>query len=526
MLRVVGAAVVSAAAIGAVSVAPVSAADRLRADGKPRVASSRTASLWADRARAAEADAPGLFSASDALQVRSAPDGSRILSTTSGKRVLLRGANVNGLVDYGGAHGAVAVTAPDGDQARALGLNVVRLAVSWSRIQPAPNTIDQAYLAQVKSAARVFADRGIYVLIDMHQDRYAAGLGQPSLTESDGAPRWAIDAQGASCDLLLGTLGGNATYYTTACAAKAAEGLFQNRTVAGRPLQDSYGDAVAAVAGVGATLGPAFAGVELYNEPRSTDPSQSDAWLAPQLWPFYDRLIKRLRGAGMTAPIWFDSPGEAASRFNADDDLVYAPHVYTDVFGGFPNDGTPSRLSAAYDDVQRKARAFRAAPVVGEYPGARGGIWESYRQNGMRSQDRTLVGSIVWILKQHPTKDYGWGILQPSGALQPDGQAAFDLGRPRLVDSAPGVVSQAFDGTTLTVVTRGAGDVELWNGMAQGGLASRGRAAQLTVDGALPTAAMTVRAGSVATTVPGATFGGQRLRVTLPAGEHTLRLRP
>ncbi|WP_157260780.1 glycoside hydrolase family 5 protein [Patulibacter minatonensis] len=521
-----GAAVLTAALGGALLAPTAGAAPRLKTDGKPRAGSSKTGAVWAERARAAAGDVPGPFVASDALKVAAAPDGSRMLETASGRRVLLRGANVNGLVDYGGVHGAVGITSVDGEQARAVGLNVVRLAVSWSRIMPAPNSVDQAYVEQVRSAARVFADRGIYVLIDMHQDRYAANLGQPTATESDGAPRWAVDTQGASCDFAASTLMGYASYYTTACAAKAAEGLFQNRTVAGRPLQDAYGDAVTAMAGVGKTLGPAFAGIELYNEPRSEDPSLPDAWVSRELWPMYTKLIGRLRGAGMQAPIWFDSVGALASRFSDDGNLVYAPHLYTDVFGRFPDDGTAERQRTDYAKEVARARTFGAAMVVGEYPGARGGVWEAYRQTGLQAQDKALIGGIMWVWKQHPTKDYGWGLLQPSGALQPEGQVVFDLGRPRMVTSAPTVVSQGYDGTTMTLVTRGAGIVELWNGVASGAAAGRGRAPVLTVDGARPTARMTVKARTLRATLPSGPVGGQRIRLRLPAGEHTLRLKP
>jgi hypothetical protein len=459
--------------------------------------------------------------------VRIEADGRRSLRTLSGRRVLLRGANVNGLVDYGGAHLAVPVTAADGDQARALGLDVVRLGVSWSRIQPAPGVTDAAYLAQVEAAARVFAARGIYVLLDMHQDRYAANLGQPADTEADGAPRWAVDTGSASCDSRLGAALGFGGYYTTACAATAAGALFENRTVAGRPLQDHYGDAVLAVARAGRRIGPAFAGVELLNEPRSPEPGMPEGWAARRLWPMLGRLIDRLRASGLRAPIWFDSPGGGAARFSGDPNLVHAPHVYTDVYGRSPDAGTGARLRSAYDDVVSRARAFGAAPVVGEFTGARGGAWEGYRATSLENQDRTLVGGIVWIWKQHPTKDYGWSVLRPDGALPAEGNLALDLGRPRLVGSTPTVVGQAYDGTTLTVTTRGkAGEVELWDGVATGARARRGRAPVLRIDGRRARAGHAVRTVAVAATVPGTVLGGRRLRVTLPRGTHTLRLRP
>jgi hypothetical protein len=506
---------------------PAADAAKVRSDGSPRLGSSSTAKRWAARAAAARATAPGTIGPADALRVSSEGGGSRALRTTSGRRVVLRGANVIGLVDYGGVHGTVDITAADGEQAKALGLNVVRLGVSWSRIQPAPGITDRAYLADVERSARVFADRGIYVLLDMHHDRFAANLGQPTTTEADGAPRWAVNTGSATCDSRLSAALGFAGYYTTACAATAASNLFSNREIAGKPLQTHYGAAVEAVAQVGEELGPAFAGIELYNEPRSPEPGLPEDWAPRQLYPMYDGLIKRLRGAGVRAPIWFDTPGTGAARFSADDNLVYAPHVYDDVFDRSPDAGTGARLQAAYDGIVARARTFGAAYVVGEYAGARGGPWESYRGSSLGNQDRTLSGGIVWVWKQHPSKDYGWGVLQPSGALQPDGNLAMDLGRPRLVAAAPAVVRQTADATGVTVRTRGkAGVVELWTGVARGADAVRGRAPVLTVDGRAPAARHAVRSAGARTAVPGTVLGGRRIRLTLPAGEHTVRLAP
>ena len=510
-------------ALAAPAAAP---AARVVADGRPAAGSKKHAKRWAARAAAARASAPGVIAASDRLRVVPEGGGERSLRTASGRRVVLRGANVIGLVDYGGVHDVVGITAADGEQARALGLNVVRLGVSWSRVQPAPGVTDRAYLADVDRAARVFANRGIYVLLDMHHDRFAANLGQPLETEADGAPRWAVDTGSASCDSRFGGALGFGGYYRTACAATAASALWSNRTIAGKPLQTHYGDALEAVAKVGERLGPAFAGIELYNEPRSPEPGLPEGWAARELWPAYAGWIRRLRAAGVDAPIWFDSPEVSAARFSDDDGLVFAPHVYDDVYDRSPDAATGERLRGAYDHVVRRARGFGAAVVVGEYAGARGGPWESYRQAGLGNQDRTLTGGIVWVWKQHPTKDYGWGVLQPNGALQPDGNLAMDLARPRLVSSGPNIVRQTADATTLVVETRGAGVVEVWTGAATGRAAGRGRAPVVTVDGAAPRATHRVRSAGAKVAVPGAVLGGRRVQVTVPAGTHVVRLRP
>jgi hypothetical protein len=95
-----------------------------------------------------------------------------------------------------------------------------------------------------------------------------------------------------------------------------------------------------------------------------------------------------------------------------------------------------------------------------------------------------------------------------------------------VVAARPRIVAQDADDDRLTVRTSGAGTVELWTGAATGSRASRGAAPTLTIDGRALSSSIdpvTVRASAA---LPGATIGGRRVRVTLPAGAHTLRLRP
>ncbi|MEV4422811.1 cellulase family glycosylhydrolase [Patulibacter sp. NPDC049589] len=495
-------------------------------------------------------DGPRPLSAGDALTVAAAPDGSRTLKTADGRTVQLRGANVNALVDYAGAHGTVPVRPEDGPQARALGFDVVRLAVSWSRIEPSPGVFDERYLQQIGDNARVFTAQGIYVLLDMHQDRYAGTLG-PSGDESDGAPAWAAKSDGAS----TGSGSGGHPYYGTAASRTAARNFFANATVAGKPLQEHYADAVARLAGVGRDLGPGLAGVELYNEPidpDGTDPFASDSFSPTHLWPLYRRLIARLRSADGTGPgggrydgpIWFEPTATrtqtdrdtAAARFSDDPGLVYGPHVYTDVFGVDPGPGTAGKIAGSFDAAAAEARTYGAALAPTELPGASGGSiaggqtlggFELHRLEILRGLDRLRAGGIVWIWKQAPDDDYGWGVLQADGSERTDSGIARDYGRARVQASGPQVVSQQWSAGVLTVRTSGAGDVDLWDGAAFAGAApATGTAAGLSVDGAPPaTPVLAWRAGAALGSAAH-WAGGRQLRVTVPAGDHTIVLRP
>lgn len=471
--------------------------------------------------------------AADALRV-AGPVDARVLETADGRRVLLRGANVNALVDYRGARQTVPVAPADGLQARALGLNVVRLAVSWSKVAPAAGQIDDGYLRQIRTAARTFADQGIYVLLDMHQDRYAGGLGR-SGDESDGAPAWAAVTGGAS----TAAGSGGHPYYGTAASRQAAKAFFENREVAGKPLQAHFADAVRAVTATGEELGPAFAGIELWNEPVDpwgTDPLAADGFSAPRLWPFYRRTIATLRDGGYGGPIWFEphatrtwtDDDRAAARFSDDDQLVYGPHVYTDVYNGRIGEGTYARLRDSFDKAAVEARKYGAALVPTELPGASGGPWEIHREQTLGHLDRLAIGGIVWVWKQDPSSDYGWGVLRSTGALRGDSQIAQDYGRPRVQASGPRLLEQRLAAGALEVRTSGAGEVELWDGAAFAAVPPiLGRAWRLTVDGRVP-APDRVRSwrAQAALGSDRSWAGGRQLRVRVDDGEHVIRLEP
>src|SRR3954454_15779767 len=130
-------------------------------------------------------------------------NGGRIVDSL-GRQVLLRGVNVNSLVDYaqfGEFAPAFPLQPKDPARMAALGWNAVRLQVSWSRIEPHPGAYDDNYLEYVASTVKALRQRGIYTIVDFHQDAWSASLGArrrelcpPGSTPNtafDGAPTWA-----------------------------------------------------------------------------------------------------------------------------------------------------------------------------------------------------------------------------------------------------------------------------------------------------------------------------------------------
>lgn len=467
------------------------------------------------------------FSSRDRLRVKTLA-GERRLVDADSRPILLRGASVNALVDYGTTHTApVAVRARDLRQMAALGFNVMRLAVSWSKLMPEPGKLDRRYLKEITTLVRRAGRARIYTVISMHSDRYAADLG--SGTEFDGAPKWAVATDGLPC-------GDPRPRYYTPCAAAAARHFYRGDSVDGRTGLAWYTDAVIAVARAGRAGGPGYAGTDILNEP--TDPDATpDAAATPQWARALHRLqrsiVARLRAGGERAPIWIQpqGPRSVGAKTRAvlprldDDALVYAPHAYIDVYDGGPNAGTAERMAQQYRAFEKEAASLRAATVVGEFPGAVGPGWEELRAEHLTRQRRAGFGGIAWLWKQ-PADGYGWGTLAPDGSLRADTNAAQVLSAPRLI-AGSGAVRVEADGSGAVSVRSSGGaaqTVDVWLGAALD-------------PGAKPTRTYRLEPGSgtrialetswSSTAVLGDTkIGGTTIRLRLPQGRAAASLVP
>src|SRR5262245_20142648 len=120
-------------------------------------------------------------------EARSAPyvEGGQ-LHDPDGRVVTLRGANLANAhkgPPYFGLHG------PD-DFARLrrdLGMNSIRLLMTWAAIEPQRGAYNTAYLDALRLRLDWAQAAGLRVILDMHQDLYGEGFG------GDGAPRWTCD---------------------------------------------------------------------------------------------------------------------------------------------------------------------------------------------------------------------------------------------------------------------------------------------------------------------------------------------
>lgn len=74
------------------------------------------------------------------------------------------------------------------DQLRSWGFNFVRLGVMWEAVERAPGVYNETYLDQIEDLINKLGKRGIYTLVDAHQDvlaRRICGEGMPDFYAKD-----------------------------------------------------------------------------------------------------------------------------------------------------------------------------------------------------------------------------------------------------------------------------------------------------------------------------------------------------
>ena len=456
------------------------------------------------------------------LRVEAVAGGPPQLRDGQGRAVLLRGVGVTGLVRYATDYAEnPPVAAGDFAEIAALGLDFVRLPVSWSAIEPAPGSIDAAYLRRVAATVTAARRQGLRVVVDLHLDRYSAGLAPGD--EADGAPPWAT----------LVPSGCPAQPSPGDCQRAAWQSFWAGRRVAGATLQDHYIRALRALS-LALRGDTAVAGLELMNNPASGG-QPSPAFETDQLWPFYRRAIAALRADGETRPLWIDRAASAEQRdgevaglpagLSGDGNLVLAPHDYVGVFSkpDWPAGGS-ARLRGFYADALREAAARRMALVIGEWGAQAGGAWDALLAAKLGLQDTAGVGSAFWMFKQRPGF-YGWNLVSLDGGLRTDSTRAQLLSAP-YPRAVPGRLVACDYGQGRLTVRYDAprpGTALLWSGTRIRAGGAPGVATPLThatVDGRPVTVTLSPRAFADRVV----SLAGDVVAVPVPAGTHTLVL--
>ena len=123
------------------------------------------------------------------LQQRSS--GERVLIDANGRERIFHGTNavVKGppwVPDHRSFSVDISMAKEDFEWMQRLGLNVLRLGVLWSGVEPLRGQYNTSYLDELDAVVKLGAAHGVYTLLDWHQD----GLSEYFCGE--GAPAWAI----------------------------------------------------------------------------------------------------------------------------------------------------------------------------------------------------------------------------------------------------------------------------------------------------------------------------------------------
>jgi hypothetical protein len=409
-----------------------------------------------------------------------------VITDGAGNQVLLRGVNVNQLVEFYAPRPEVPVTTPltEADFAgiASYGFNVVRLGISWSALEPARGEFDSAYLAQISDAVAWAKANGVYVVLDMHQDSWwnegtpegaTCRLGTDPMWGYDGAPTWATITDSAPRCQFQGR-----------DISPASDRAFQNFYFDTDGVQGALVDAWATLAETFAD-DPTVAGYDLLNEPGFGETAPVTTSL--QLGRFYGRAIAAIRGAGapqivfvepsiLWSGLGFDT-GPAPS-FTDDANIVFSPHLYAESITMDASLGITPIVSMArqFGLAQRAAADYGTSVWSGEY-----GFWGGTDTRVAKLtryaalEDEYRIGGAYWVWKQacgdpqNGIQDVGDGLVIQdcaSGDFAGTNDALLDiLGRayPR---SAPGALtSLSAQGAAISLAGTASGrscGLEVW----------------------------------------------------------------
>jgi endoglycosylceramidase len=187
------------------------------------------------------------------------------------------------------------------------GFNIIRLGVIWDGMEPEPGKYDEKYLDKIEERVNWAAGKGIYVLLDMHQDLY-------SVSFSDGAPLWATltDNQPHA----TGSIWSDA-YFMSPAVQKAFDNFWANKAAPdGVGLQDHYASMWKHIASRFSN-NKAVIGYDIMNEPFN---GSQGTYILPQILTAYAGLYAEETGKVLSQnevlAIWSDEElrFEALSR--------------------------------------------------------------------------------------------------------------------------------------------------------------------------------------------------------------------
>lgn len=369
-----------------------------------------------------------------------------------GRQLVLRGVNarVDGLFDVSFDDGRTALeTIPPftGEDcaliSRKLGMNLLRLPVNWSGIEPERDQIDEDYVEAIFELVDACHEVGVYTIVDLHQDAYGKDIGE------DGAPLWAIEPPPE--ELLEGPLEDLEERRTSEQVLAAFASLYDNT----EGLRDEYAE-------LGTVLGPHFAehpgaiALELQNEPVPMGNNEG-------LDALHRALTASLRAEDADVMVLFepDSLRNLVDFVQVDlpfehDNAVYAPHLYTGIFQGEP--GSRSELEDSFEAMLEEADQHGAPLLIGEWgadPSTEEGL--AWIDEALEVMDQGSASWAYWVYEEYGQGQWGLYETQDDARVEMREHVSERLARPFPMAIDGRIEGHSWDGEELRVELKNAG---------------------------------------------------------------------
>lgn len=331
----------------------------------------------------------------------------------------------------------------------AWGLNFARLQMSWEAVEPTQGRYDKRYLARLGALLDAAASHHIYVILDFHQDLFAAPL------MGDGFPRWALP-DGIDRSARPEHRAWFLAYLLDARVKRAFGRLWRDEGGLKQALMQMWVTVLEALGHHRALLG-----IELINEPGLGDDDQGiEAFKAQTLLPFYEALIKRLHARWPRLLISYGMPGvelfgiSARTPRPAGYPLALAPHLYDPSLLLTRSGGMSMPPERAISMMGKWQRESGTPVILGEFgvtAGAREGL--VWLERVMRALDTHRIHAAMWECSESATLWNGEDLNVLDASLKPR-PALKALIRPWLRATSGLVADFAWDMHTQEIYLR------------------------------------------------------------------------
>lgn len=302
-------------------------------------------------------------------------------------------------------------------EATEFGFNFVRFLIFWDFVEPEKGVYNYEYLQKVQQRVEWYTNRGMYVMLDMHQDLYSIRFG------GDGAPDWAIESNGASWEV---DIDGPWWLRNISPAVINAWTNFWGYSKY-KHLQDHYIEMWKVVA-ERFKSNPRVIGYDLMNEPWAGDLVKAfitGDFERKQLSDFYERLIPEIRKVESNkylffepapAPVTFGMPSQLRKMEDAQaqNKLVYAPHLYplSTHEGGPYHANDKKNVKDWHRERKKEVKKHGGIPLLcGEF-----GLSPSCTDFDVYLQDfHTIMDENLWHWSYWSNDDGGWSPIYHDG---------------------------------------------------------------------------------------------------------------